>query len=117
MTIRYRAIYPILLITGFAAALAGGCASEGSLGHKAAVLTGFGTESPKTKDFVVETRQPETRYVPVGTSITRPTPKLNEAAFRQMESGLDTRLSADKAAAEEAKKLGSTPPPAPPKVN
>jgi hypothetical protein len=77
----------------------------------------IGTESPKTKDFVVETRQPETRYVPVGTSITRPTPKLNEAAFRQMESGLDTRLSADKAAAEEAKKLGSTPPPAPPKVN
>jgi hypothetical protein len=95
----------------------GGCASEGGLIHKAAIGVGFGTEAPKPKEFVTETRPSEPQFVPVGTSISRPVQKKTVSEFKTMEAELDNRLNTDRASGVTAKQLGSTPPPAPPKIN
>jgi hypothetical protein len=102
---------------GVAALLLGGCASEGGLVHRAAIGVGFGTEPPKSKEFVTETRVEEPKFIPVGTSISRPVPKKTVAEFKTMEAELDNRLNTDRASGVTAKQLGSTPPPAPPKLN
>ncbi len=107
-------LFPVMALAALAL---GGCASEGGLVHKAAIGVGFGTEAPKPKEFVAETRPAEPQFVPVGTSISRPVQKKTVAEFKTMEAELDNRLNADRVSGANAKQLGSTPPPAPPKIN
>jgi hypothetical protein len=93
------------------------CAGPDSAVHPLAVAVGAAHADPKIKPFVAETRPAELKYIPVGTSVTRPARKLTPAEFAAYEAELNNRKAADAAAGVAAQRLGATPPPAPPKVN
>lgn len=100
-----------------AAALLAGCAGPQSAVHPLAVAAGAAHADPKPQAFVTETRPDELKYIPVGTSIQRPVRKLTAAEFAAVETDLNSRKASDAALGASVKQLGTTPPPAPPKVN
>ncbi|MGL4976251.1 MAG: hypothetical protein ACRC56_13215 [Bosea sp. (in: a-proteobacteria)] len=104
----------VLLLAALAPAL-GGCL-QGTPVQSAAQATGFSTTPAEPKDFVKEGRRGEVDYIPVGTRVERPAKRITPAEFKTMESQLDAQRGSNEAAASQAKVLGSTPPPAPPKV-
>jgi hypothetical protein len=111
----------VLTILGrlaFGAALGmalGGCL-QGTPVQSAAQATGFSTTPAEPKDFVKEGRPGEVDYIPVGTKVSRPAKRITPAEFKTMESQLDAQRGSNEAAASQAKVLGATPPPAPPKI-
>jgi hypothetical protein len=87
--------------------LLAGCAKD------IAEATGFATTAQESKPFVKETRQAEADYIPVGSSVTRAAPRKPVADFKKLESDLEAKRISNESAGNQAKTLGSTPPPAP----
>lgn len=104
-----------LALLGALAPALGGCL-QGTPIQSAAQATGFSTTPTEPKDFVKEARLGEVNYIPVGSKIARPAKRITPAEFKAMESQLDAQRGSNEAAASQAKVLGSTPPPAPPKI-
>jgi hypothetical protein len=104
--------FGVLVVLG---AMLGGCL-QGTPVQSAAQATGFSTTPAEPKDFVKEGRPGEVDYIPVGTKVSRSSKRITPAEFKTMESQLDAQRGSNEAAASQAKVLGSTPPPAPPKI-
>ncbi len=94
--------------------LAGCGASEGVKG--VAEAAGMATTPQESKAFVREARQAEIEYIPVGSSITRDAPRKPVDDFKKIETNLEAKRTANEAAGNEAKALGTTPPPKPAEI-
>lgn len=101
-----------LVVVG--AALAGCGSDEGFKG--VAEAAGLATTPQQSKAFVREARPADLEYVPVGTSVTRATPRKPVEDYKKIEAGLDAKQKANEAAGNTAKALGATPPPEPAKI-
>jgi hypothetical protein len=100
-------LLPLLLAAAAQGLLLSGCTKD------IAEATGFATTPQESKPFVKETRQAEADYIPVGSSVTRAAPRKKPEDFKKLESDLEAQRISNEAAGNQAKQLGSTPPPAP----
>ncbi|RDJ24567.1 hypothetical protein DWE98_12830 [Bosea caraganae] len=82
-------------------------------GKDIAEATGFATTPQESKAFVKEARQAEADYIPVGSAVTRAAPRKPVADFKKLETDLEAKRISNEAAGNQAKQLGTTPPPAP----
>lgn len=89
--------------------LLGGC----GVMRGAAELTDMATTPGEPKPFVLETRPPDPKYVPVGSAISREAKRKTVAEFKQLEAELEAKRISNEAAGSQAQTLGMTPPPAP----
>lgn len=105
-------LLPLLLAVAAQGLILSGCAGDGSV-KGLAEATGFATTAQEAKPFVKETRRAEADYIPVGTSVTRAAPRKKPEEFKKLEAELEAKRLSNDAAGNQAKELGSTPPPAP----
>jgi hypothetical protein len=112
-------ISPKLVLAAMSAALAvSACQTSDDAGplKTPAKLAGFATTPLESKDFVKETRRGDQTYIPVGTRVERPARKMTPQEFQSIEADLEAQRLRNETAGTAAKAAGTTPPPAPLKV-
>jgi len=102
----------MLVVAGLALA---GCAGNEAV-KGVAEAAGMATTPQESKNFVKETRPGELEYVPVGSAITRNAPRKPVDDFKKLEAQLEAKRTANEAAGNTARELGTTPPPEPAKI-
>lgn len=87
----------------------GGCEATRGV----AEMTDLATKPGEPKPFVLDTRPREPKYIPIGTTVTRPAKRKTVEEFKALEAELEAKRISNEAAGTQAQGLGKTPPPAP----
>ena len=105
--ISLKAVGLVLLV----GAALGGCEAARGV----AELTDLATKPGDPKPFVTETRPQDPKYIPIGTTVSRPAKRKTVDEFKKLEAELEAKRISNDAAGAQAQQLGKVlPPPAPP---
>ena len=89
----------------------GGCEATRGVAEMADLATKPGEPKP----FVTETRPQDPKYIPIGTTVSRPAKRKTVDEFKKLEAELEAKRISNDAAGAQAQSLGKAlPPPAPP---